>query len=309
MVKVGLLNAYGSTVGDNLEHNLVAAAIRERGHKILHFWNFNRQDPKDVVSCKGLVAGCGGILWNGSGLRNYFFINTIMLARRVIGCSIGYNQGEPLSARWIRAVNHMDYVMARDPWTLKWIQKVSDVCARAWPSVAWTYKPPKSPREPRYDLGLILNRRALEINLGEANPWELMPGIKGLKVLEIPFAQPVEQPFTPTVDNPLKLACVASSCIKNCKVILAGRLHGFILALVNEVPAIAIGSGFKVSSQASMCGYPITPALKDLRGFEPREWKALLDRAQQLDPAKYVDKMRPLAMNHIKELEAWLKTL
>ena len=148
MARIGLLNAYGSTVGDNLEHHLIAHAIKGQGHQVKHLWNFNRQKPGDVLDCTGLVAGCGGILWNGSPLRNYFFINVIVLAKRAIGCSIGYNQGEPLSQRWIRAVNKMEYVGARDPWTLKWIRENCDVCARAHPSVAWIYKPQLAGFEP-----------------------------------------------------------------------------------------------------------------------------------------------------------------
>lgn len=309
MARVGLLNAYGSTVGDNLEHHLIASAIKAQGHQVKHLWNFNRQSPEIVRSCRGLVAGCGGILWNGSNLRNYFFINAIRLARSAVGCSIGYNQGEPLSQRWIDAVNHMEYLTARDTWTLKWIQENTKACARCYPSVAWIYKPHFWPYTRAYDLGLILNRRALEINLKEGNPWKLMPGIKGLKVLEIPFAQPTEQPFTPTINNNNKYASVASKCIRMCKVILAGRLHGFMLALVNGVPAIGVGSGFKVSSQASMCGYSLTPDFKELRDLNPQQWRDLIEMAGEVDPWPYVEKMRPLAAKHIEELNLWLRSL
>ena len=100
MARVGLLNAFGSTVGDNLEHHLIAERILDSGHSLQHLWNFNRQPPGLVRGCSGLAVGGGGVLWQGSNLRDWFFINTIMLARRCVGISIGYNQTEPLSRRW-----------------------------------------------------------------------------------------------------------------------------------------------------------------------------------------------------------------
>lgn len=313
MVVVGLLNAYGSTVGDNLEHHLVAWEIQKRGHRVKHLWNFKRQSPKLVRACAGLVAGCGGILWKGSPLRDYFFINTIMLARRCIGVSIGYNQGEPLGPRWIRAVNHMDLVAARDPWTLKWVSARCRTPVRCYPSVSWLYKPPLSrvqhAGKPLFDLGLILNRRAFEINVGTGDPWKLYPGLKGLRCLEIPFAQPIEQPFTPCVNNPAKMASIASAQILKCRAVYTQRLHGFILALLNGVPAVCHGGGFKVQSQADMCGYPLLRTFKQLRALNPQGWLSMINDNEQLDLDPYVQHMRSDAEGHVKGLDAWLKTL
>lgn len=309
MARIGLLNAYGSTVGDNLEHHLIAHAIKGQGHQVKHLWNFNRQKPGDVLDCTGLVAGCGGILWNGSNLRNHFFINVIMLARRAVGCSIGYNQGEPLGPRWIRAVNKLEFVTARDPWTFKWIHSHCKTNARAYPCAAWIYRPAVSEEIPRYDLGLIINRRAFEINVGEGNPWKLFPGIRGLSCIEIPFAQPIEQPFTKTVPNNNKLASVASRCIQQCRAVYTQRLHGFILALVNGVPAICHGGGFKVQSQADMIGYLLTRPFKQLRELDHKGWQDLLDEAGDLNPGDYVKRARGEAAKHTGELEKWLQTL
>lgn len=309
MAVVGLLNAFGSSVGDNLEHHLIARAIQARGHKVRHLWNFNRQKPGDVLACSGLVAGCGGILWKGSNLRNHFFINVIMLAKRAIGCSIGYNQGEPLSPRWIRAVSKMEFTTARDPWTFKWIHAYCKTKVRVYPSVAWIYRPAPSKDTPRYDLGLIINRRAFEINVGEGNPWKLFRGIRSLRCLEIPFAQPTEKAFTKTVPNNNKLASVASRCIQQCKVVYTQRLHGFILALANGVPAICHGGGFKVQGQADMIGYPLTRTFKQLRELNLQGWQDLLKEAGDLNPSDYVKRARGDAAKHIGDLEKWLQTL
>ena len=309
MTRVGLLNAFGSTVGDNLEHHLAARELKARGHKVLHFWNFNKQKPVDVKKCKGLVAGCGGILWKGSPIRDYFFVSVIRLSHRALGFSIGYNQSEPLIHRWIHAVNHMDHVTARDTWTQKWIKEHCSTPVKCYPSLAWTYNPGCHAGKPRYDLGLILNRRAFEINVGTGNPWILYPGLKGLRCLEIPFAQPIEQPYTKTVPNNHKLAGVASAEIRKCRAIYTQRLHGFILALLNGVPAICHGGGFKVESQASMCRYPLLKPFKDLQALDQKGWRALIQEATELKTTGYVISMRKRAHGHIKELEKWLKTL
>ena len=308
MAKIGLLNAFGSTVGDNLEHHLIAEAITSRGHRLQHLYNFVRQNPRAALSCDGLVAGCGGILWKGTPRRDCFFIDTINMAKRAAGVSIGYNQGEPLEARWINAVNHMEYVTARDPWTFDWIRTHCRTHVKLHPSVAWTYRPPKTEGSQIYDLGLVLNRRAFEINVGTGNPWKLYPGLKGLKILEIPFAQPVEQPFTKTEDNPNKLACLASFSIQQCRVVYTQRLHGLILALVSGVPVIGHGGGLKVQSQASMCNYPMLRTFKELRQLDPRGWRELIREAEGVDPQAYVPDMRARAAKHIEALDLWLKT-
>ena len=308
MAKIGLLNAFGSTVGDNLEHHLIAHAIQGRGHKLLHLCNFNNQQPPMVKQCHGLVAGCGGILWKGSPLRDYFFINVIMLARRAVAISIGYNQGEPLSVRWIRAVNKMEFLTARDPWTLTWAQKNCRTPAKCHPSVAWTYQPPKTSQTFRYDVGLIINQGANKINLGIENPFKLFPGLRGVSALEIPFAQPLQQPFRPTVPNQGKKASIASMTIRKCRVVFTSRLHGFILALLNGVPAIIQGDGFKISSQAQMCGYPLERNITQLRALTPQGWRELIREAEGVDPQAYVPKMRAQAAKHIEALDLWLKT-
>lgn len=309
MAILGLLNAYGSTVGDNLEHHLAARELKARGHQVLHLWNFNRQKPSDVKKCGGLVAGCGGILWKGSPVRDFFFVSVIRLAKRALGLSIGYNQGEPLSERWIHAVNHMDHVAARDPHTLNWVRAHCRAPVSLHASLAWSYEPGCHADKPRYDLGLILNRRAFEINVGTGNPWTLYPGLKGLSCLEIPFAQPVEQPYTKAVPNNHKLAGVASAEIRKCKAVYTQRLHGFILALLNGVPAICHGGGFKVQGQAEMGGYPLLRTFKDLQALDQKGWRALIQESSALETSKYVIEMRKSAQGHVKELEKWLQTL
>ena len=306
---MGLLNAYGSTVGDNLEHHTLAARILDLGHNLQHLWNFNRQAPDLIRGCAGLVVGGGGLLWKGSNLRDWFFINTIMLARRCVGISLGYNQVEPLSPRWVTAVNRMEFITARDPWTLKWLKEKTGARAVLAPSVTWLYEPLKTEQLPEYDLGLILNRGALEINLGYSHPYKLFPGLKGLKVLEIPFAQPVEQPWLPAVSNPKKVAAIACREIRRCRAVWTGRLHGFILALLAGRPALCHGNGFKISGQAEMCNYPLVKPLSTWKGLKTHEWRDLTIMADELPLCTYVRRMRGRAKVHTKRLDAWLKTL
>lgn len=309
MAVVGILNAWGSTVGDNLEHHLLAREVPKVGHGVLHLWNFNRQHPGLSQRCKGVIAGGGGILWQGSPLRDYFFINVIMLAQRAIGVSVGYNQHQPLGERWHRALDKMEFITARDPFTYAFVKQNSSTRAFKCSSVAWLYEPPKGSLSGKYDLGLIYNHKAWEMNYGHANILRDFPALGELKLLEIPFAQPIEQPIIKAEDNPEKLAYRASSSIRKCKTVLTSRLHGFILALVCGVPAILIDDEFKVSSQAYLCEYPFIHARKVLKKWRVADWRLAIKRAQDLPLEEKVEHMRRLALPHTREVRKWLRSL
>lgn len=307
MALIGLLNAYGSTVGDNLEHTLIRDEILRARHTPKHLWNFNTQRPRDVHGCHGLVVGGGGVLWNGSDLRNYFFINVIMASKKALGVSVGYNQTAPLGPRWVHAVNRMSLITVRDPWTERWVKVSTCTPYFLAPSIAWLYTPPNEPRQPQSDIGLIYNQKAWAMNYGSGHPFSLFPGLKGLNLVEIPYAQPVEQPILKFHPNPLKLPALACAGIRRCRVIVTSRLHGFILALLCGVPALCIDDTFKLTGQAEMCRYPWVKPLHELRGLNQEGWKNLIEKVAGLDVAPFTKCMRTHAQVHRRELGAWLK--
>jgi len=289
-LRIAILNGYGSTVGDNLEHRLLANHLKAKGHDIIHLWNFNTQTPEEVRKADALIVGPAGVIWYGNEVRNRFFLDVIEMSEKACGVGLGYNMEEPLNKEWTEALNKLDFITVRDPYTYHRLTEILHIDVYNLNSLAWIFKPLFVNLPKCHEIGIIMNREANKMNYGTEQPLNL----RGMSHKEIPF------------DGEDKDAQHASEEIQKCKTILAWRLHGFILALLNRVPAIVVDDLFKAKFQAEIAEYPIVHTVGYLKDLNAEKWAKLIKTTMKTDTKPYVARMRKLASFHLDILDAWL---
>ena len=306
MKTVAVLNAFGSTVGDNLEHALLVNHLKAKGLHVRHLWNFRTQHPHEVKKTDALILGPAGVIWYGAEgvnrLREFFFLWAIKMSKKAAAISVGYNMADPLNKEWKAALNKLELITTRDSYTFRKLKGHVQAPLIQLPCLAWIYRPHISECPRQYTIGTAINARANMINYKTSNPFNF----KGLKWLDIPFAEPIEAALTPTYHNKEKCAQITSATIRKCKALLAGRLHGFILGLLNMTPTIAINDTMKLLSQAEMCGYPWIYELDYLRSLDREGWLELIEIVKDTDFNKIIERMTAMARRHFVHLDTWL---
>ena len=302
MKTIAVLNAYGSSVGDDLEHLLLTYHLRAKGFRVFHLWNFFRQKPSEVKKADALIVGPAGVIWYGIERRNAFFLTAIKMAKKTCGLALGYNMGEHLNAEWIAALNKLAFITARGHYSFQRLKNQVEPPLYDFSSLSWLFRPKPSHNEVTYKLGTILNVNANKLNYGTPLPFNL----KGIPYIDIPFAEPIEKPLTETIHNREKDPHVAASTIKRCETILSGRLHGLILSLICERPCVTWNDKMKILSQAVTMNYPWIYEVEYLRTLDKEQWTHLFCAIQKTDFKQFIEPMQKLARRNFEILDEWL---
>jgi len=258
--KVGILNAYHATIGDNIYTIILKNHLLARGHKTTLFYNWNIHNPEEVSELDLLIVGGGGIIYDtmlnqplteGHKQRMEWIFKCVENAPKKIGISLGF-QGlyTEYKNRWLQTLKKLEVITVRDAITLNFLQEENIGAPTILaPDLAWILKIEPSHLKESYKT-VTINPETQKINI----PTDY---------IQVPMCKSEEYP----THKPHTSLRKYIEKINRAKLHIAGRLHAFIIGVLCETPTLCLDDEFKIKSQCTLTGYPFVYPMEKL--FSP----------------------------------------
>jgi polysaccharide pyruvyl transferase WcaK-like protein len=249
---IGVITAWGATVGDNLITELLMREIQKR----------------NKIAVKGYQKGCKLAVWGGGGLLWQYILNNLIHSAKdaiqdkvnVIGLGLG-NQGLFDKERFM-FLKDFKVITVRNPQTQETLKELLGVDSIVTQDLVWLYDPPKA-NTGGNTVGVIfpnISRYPLVM--------QGLSRLKAMRILYIPFQPPAIEQYK----QARSLAggeilnqshSKAFEQISKCRFIIAGHLHGMICSMLTNTPVIVVPLRDKIRWQCEWIGYNKYYAMTD----------------------------------------------
>jgi len=292
-MRVGILNAMGATVGDNIYSVVLRNHFRKLGIDVGFICDPSEHTP---VELDFLVLGGGGIVYDRKDYSRLNWIKSwVNKAKHICGISLGY-QGfdtETGESIWKDILSKAEVITVRDSMTAAKLESMGVTITEILPDLGWLCDAPTyRPAHFAYEVGVTAN-------------WDTDPiTVVGAKY--IPMGRDKKFPGFWGGKNVIGAEISISEFlddISSCKILLSGRLHGFILGVRYGVPTFVLDDKYKIREQTRMVDYPYIFPKHVLENLPTQKEPLEYDMNKAIKVKNYA---RSLAFIHLILLSEWV---